>query len=73
MSPRYLTAVVLSDFVASKMDEISLNAGDKVCIYNQQSPCLAQGHNITLNTFGTFPMNNVKITNDRNGNWDHDE
>jgi hypothetical protein len=41
------------------MDEISLNVGDSVCIYKAGTD-RAQGHNVTQDTFGYFPMNAIK-------------
>lgn len=66
MSSELITAVSLSTFDATKMDEISLNIGDSVCIYNQLRDGWAEGHNLTQDTFGFFPMQNIKtakITN----------
>lgn len=61
-----LTAVSLSSFTASKMDEISLNIGDSVCIYNNLSHGWAEGHNLTQNSFGFFPVKHLKTADIKN-------
>lgn len=48
------------------MDEISLNVGDNVCIYNKLRHGWAEGHNITKDSFGYFPVKNVKTADIKN-------
>ena len=62
----HLTAESLATFKASKIDEISLCAGDIVCIYNKMDDHWAEGHNLTQDSFGVFPIGRIKYINVQN-------
>ena len=47
-------------YIPQRLDEISLHQGDHVCIYQFHGDCWAQGHNISQDSFGFFPVKGIK-------------